>query len=92
MYRAREGENVDGMFSRWTGVSEWGKGKSVASLFVGLTGVRRGKMMVSAYRIYARREGGTKTVAKGLLGLTSAYANRKVEENNVAQLEKCKVN
>ena len=27
-----------GVFSRWAGVWAWGEGKSVASLFVGLTG------------------------------------------------------
>ena len=34
---------MDGMFSRWTGVCDWGKGKSGTSLFAGLTGVREGK-------------------------------------------------
>ena len=39
-------ENLDGMLSRWAGVCAWGEGKSVASLFVWLTGVKEGKMMV----------------------------------------------
>ena len=42
---------MDGMFSRRAGVCEWGEGKSVASCFLELTGVKlgRGKMMVSIY-------------------------------------------
>ena len=80
---------MDGMLSIWTGVCEWEKGKSVASLFVRLTGVREGKLMVFIYRVCEWREGGTNIVAK--VRLTGAYAKRKAEGNNVTQLEKCKI-
>ena len=40
---SKGGENVDGKFSRWAGVCAWIELKSVASLYVGLTGVRKGK-------------------------------------------------
>ena len=48
-------------------------------------------MMVRIYRVYAWREGGTKIVARVFIGLTSAYAKRKVEGKNVVQLPKCKI-
>ena len=50
-----------------------------------------GEMMVSIDRICAWKEKGTKIVAKVFVGLASAHAKRKVEGNNVAQLQKCKI-
>ena len=57
-------------------------------LFLGLIGVREGKMM-SIYGVYAWRKGLTKIVASVFVGLTGAYAKRKVGGNSDVQLAKC---